>query len=455
MNDDDVTARMLGRSPSPERRIVAGVGGGSCAVIPDATARSSDEDPPYLEARDGADEAPLVTQDEGEAPPTADTLAHSVGMVRTESVTFPGPFPLDTGAVLPEMTIAYETYGRLNAAGDNAILLCHALSGDAHAAGYHGAQDKRPGWWDTMVGPGKAFDTARYFMICANVLGGCRGSTGPASINPLTGLRYGGDFPVVTVGDMVRAQARLLDHLGVSRLAAVAGGSMGGMQALHWAVHYPQRVARTIVLASCARLTAQALAFNEVGRQAIMGDPRWRGGHYDPADPPNGGLAAARMIGHLTYLSAVGMEQRFGRRLQDRQSPSFSFGADFQVESYLRHQGSSFVGRFYANAYLYITRAMDYFDLGDGFASLADALSRTEAEFFIASVDTDWLYPTAQAREIVDALAVSERSARFVEISSPHGHDAFLIEHAALTPHIIDFLAEKPLAVLPVSLGGA
>jgi homoserine O-acetyltransferase len=366
-------------------------------------------------------------------------------MVRTRSVTFSVPFALEHGPALPELTVAYETYGWLNAAGDNAILLCHALSGDAHAAGYHSAQDSRPGWWDTMVGPGKAFDTAQYYVICANVLGGCQGTTGPTSINPATGHRYGGDFPVVTIGDMVRAQALLLDHLGVIQLAAVAGGSMGGMQVLHWAVHYPERVRKAVVLASCARLTAQALAFNEVGRQAIMGDPRWRGGHYDPSDPPAGGLAAARMIGHLTYLSAVGMEQRFGRRLQARQAPSFSFEADFQVESYLRHQGRSFVGRFDPNSYLYITRAMDYFDLGLGFASLAEALAQARAEFFIASVDTDWLYPTAQAREIVEALTAAGRPPRFVEISSPHGHDAFLIEHAMLTPRIVDFLAETPL----------
>ena len=398
-------------------------------------------------AEDGDDTVTsVVTQDEGEAPPSRETLTRSVGMVRTRSVTFPDPFPLEHGpAALPELTVAYETYGRLNATGDNAILLCHALSGDAHAAGYHSAQDTRPGWWDTMVGPGKAFDTTRCYVICANVLGGCQGTTGPTSINPATGRRYGGDFPIVTIGDMVRTQALLLDHLGVTQLAAVAGGSMGGMQALHWAVHNPERVRRVVVLASCARLTAQALAFNEVGRQAIMGDPRWRGGHYHPSDPPAGGLAAARMIGHLTYLSAVGMEQRFGRRLQERQTPSFSFEADFQVESYLRHQGQSFVSRFDPNSYLYITRAMDYFDLGQGFASLAQALAQTRAEFFVASVDTDWLYPTAQAREIVEALTTAGRPPRFVEISSPHGHDAFLIEHAMLTPRIREFLTDAPL----------
>ncbi len=386
---------------------------------------------------------PLVTQDEGEAPIGEATLERSVGLVQTRSLTVPGPFVLESGYAFSRITIAYETYGTLNARCDNAILLCHALSGDAHAAGYLTPQDRRPGWWDEMVGPGKAFDTERYFVICSNVLGGCRGTTGPTSIDPASGRRFGGDFPIVTVGDMVAVQAMLLDALGIAQLAAVAGGSMGGMQVLHWAVHYPERVQRAIVLASCARLTAQALAFNEVGRQAIVGDPRWQGGYYDPDDPPTGGLAAARMIGHLTYLSAVGMEQRFGRRLQEGTRVSYSFSADYQVESYLRHQGESFVRRFDANSYLYITRAMDYFDLDQGFASLADALSSTRAEFLIVSVNTDWLYPTAQARELVDALAESGRQARFIELSSPHGHDAFLIEHATLTPHIVRFLAEE------------
>jgi homoserine O-acetyltransferase len=291
-----------------------------------------------------------------------------------------------------------------------------------------------------MVGPGKAFDTDRYFVLCSNVLSGCRGTTGPASLNPETGRAYAGDFPVVTIGDMVRVQKLLIDALDISSLAAVAGGSMGGMQALHWAVHYPDRVRRAIVLASSPRLTAQALAFNEVQRQAIMGDPRWRGGFYPPDDPPAGGVAAARMIGHLTYLSAIGMEQRFGRQLRHREQVSYSFDVDFQVESYLRHQAASFVARFDANSYLYITRAMDYFDLGRDFASLADALARARAEFLIVAVDTDWLYPTSQAREMVDALAANDRAARFIELSSPHGHDAFLIEYATLTPHITSFL---------------
>lgn len=385
----------------------------------------------------------LVTQDEGELPFVAIDLDRSVGLVETRLLEVPGVFRLESGRTLADLTIAYETHGHLNARRDNAILLCHALSGDAHAAGYLTPQDKRPGWWDDMVGPGKAFDTRHYFVICANVLGGCRGTTGPSSPDPRTGRPYATDFPLVTIGDMVAVQKLLLDALGIERLAAVAGGSMGGMQVLHWAVHYPERVTRAIVLASCARLTAQALAFNEAGRQAIMGDPRWQGGRYAPDDPPVGGLAAARIIGHLTYLSAVGMEQRFGRRLQQRESISYSFEADYQVESYLRHQAASFVRRFDANSYLYITRAMDYFDLSQGFASLASALSRAQSAFLIVSVDTDWLYPTAQARELVAALAESGRRARVVELSSPHGHDAFLIEYRQLTPHITSFLAAE------------
>jgi homoserine O-acetyltransferase len=388
-----------------------------------------------------SDTPSLVTQDEGEAPFTPNALTRSVGLVRTKLLDVPGRFALDSGAWLDDITIAYETYGTLNSRRDNAILVCHALSGDAHAAGYSSTTDTRPGWWDTMIGPGKAFDTNVYFVICSNVLGGCRGTTGPTSIDQRTGRPYGGQFPVVTIGDMTRVQALLLDALGIAQLAAVAGGSMGGMQVLQWAVHHPARVRQAIVLASCARLTAQALAFNEVGRQAIVGDPRWRGGNYPADDPPYGGLSAARMIGHLTYLSAIGMEQRFGRQLRNRDMVSYSFDADFQVESYLRHQGDSFVRRFDANSYLYITRAMDYFDINNGFSSLSDALSRATASFLVASVDTDWLYPTAQAREIVDGLAANGRTATAVELSSPHGHDAFLIEHATLSPYIKQYLA--------------
>ncbi len=380
-----------------------------------------------------------VEMDEDDA--LRDRSGHGVDLVETRFAHLPGSFALDGGHTLDEVRVAYETYGQLNARRDNAILLCHALSGDAHAAGRHAPDDAHPGWWDAMVGPGKAFDTRRYHVICSNVLGGCAGTTGPASVDPRRGRPYGSDFPVVTIGDMVAVQARLLDALGIERLAAVAGGSMGGMQALHWAVHYPGRVARAVVLASTARLSAQALAFNEAGRQAIMGDPRWRDGRYPAEDGPVGGLAAARMIGHLTYLSAQGMEQRFGRRLR-RDGVSYSFAADYQVEGYLRHQAESFVRRFDANSYLYITRAIDYFDLQAGFPSLVAALRRASAFFLVASVDSDWLYPTAQARELVDALAEGGKQARAVEISSPHGHDAFLLEHALLTPHIAAFLAE-------------
>ncbi len=385
----------------------------------------------------------LVTQDEGEAPFTAAVTSDSVGLVETHTLLIPGVLPLQGGQHLTDVTVAYETYGRLNAQRDNAVLLCHALSGDAHAAGYHTPRDKRPGWWDSMVGPGKAFDTDQYYVICSNVLGGCRGTTGPSSLDPRTTPRrpYATDFPVITIGDMVAVQARLLDALGIDCLAGVAGGSMGGMQVLHWAVHYPERVQRAIVLASCARLTAQAMAFNEVGRQAIMGDPRWREGRYPADDPPSGGLATARMIGHLTYLSAIGMERRFGRRLHQRDTISYSFGADYEVESYLRYQGASFVRRFDANSYLYISRAMDYFDLGEGFASLDEALGRAQAAFLVVSIDTDWLYPTTQARELVDALTARGQKVQFDELSSPHGHDGFLLEAATLTPMIATFLA--------------
>jgi len=389
---------------------------------------------------DPAQVLPPVGQDEGELPFAP--RPGSVGIVLARSLALPGRFPLEGGRWLDDLTVAYETYGSLNARRDNAILLCHALSGDAHAAGYLDERDRRPGWWDTMVGPGKAFDTDRYFVICSNVLGGCRGTTGPSSRDPATGRRYGGTFPVVTIGDMVRVQGLLLDHLGIEQLAGAAGGSMGGMQVLEWAARYPGRLRAAIVLAAAARLTAQALAFNEVGRQAIIGDPRWRGGHYPPDDPPTGGLATARMIGHLTYLSAAGMEERFGRSLQDRAAPSYSFDADFQVESYLRHQAESFVRRFDANSYLYITRAMDYFDLGAGASSLAEALAPATARFLIVSVDSDWLYPTSQARELTAALAAAGKATTTVELSSPHGHDAFLLEHRALTPQIRAFLAE-------------
>ncbi len=349
-------------------------------------------------------------------------------------VRLPGPLKLDSGASLTPVDIAYETYGTLNADGSNAILICHALTGDQFVASDHPVTGK-PGWWTRAVGAGKPIDPARHFIICANVLGSCLGSSGPASIDPASGTPYAMRFPVITIADMVRAQAMLLDHLGIRRLNAVVGGSMGGMQALLWPTLFPDRVRATLVIASTARHSAQNIAFHEVGRQAIMADPRWRGGdYYVDGNPPSAGLAVARMAAHITYLSEAGLTEKFGRKLQARpDSPAgaktFGFDADFQVESYLRHQGISFVERFDANSYLYITRAMDYYDLAeDQEGSLARAFAQTRARFCLISFDTDWLYPTAESRTIVHALHAAGREASFVELSSPFGHDAFLLD---------------------------
>jgi homoserine O-acetyltransferase len=345
------------------------------------------------------------------------------------SVRLPGPLRLDSGASLAPVDIAYETYGTLNADGGNAILICHALTGDQFVASQHPVTGK-PGWWIRAVGPGKPIDPERHFIICANVLGSCLGSSGPASIDPGTGTPYAMRFPVITIADMVRAQAMLLDHLGIDRLAAVVGGSMGGMQALVWPTLFPERVRAAVVIASTARHSAQNIAFHEVGRQAIMADPRWRGGdYYQDGNAPTAGLAVARMAAHITYLSEAGLTEKFGRKLQAREAKTFGFDADFQIESYLRHQGISFVERFDANSYLYITRAMDYYDLAeDHEGSLARAFARTRARFCLISFDTDWLYPTAESRVIVHALHAAGREASFVELSSPFGHDAFLLE---------------------------
>ncbi len=345
------------------------------------------------------------------------------------SVRLPGPLRLDSGATLAPVDIAYETYGSLNAEGSNAILICHALTGDQYVASEHPVTGK-PGWWTRAVGLGKPIDPERHFIICANVLGSCMGSSGPASVDPNTNLPYAMRFPVITIADMVRAQALLLDHLGVRSLAATVGGSMGGMQALVWPTLFPDRVRAAIVIASTARHSAQNIAFHEVGRQAIMADPRWRGGeYYADGDVPSAGLAVARMAAHITYLSEAGLTEKFGRRLQGREAKTFGFDADFQVESYLRHQGISFVERFDANSYLYITRATDYFDLAeDHGGSLALAFAQTRARFCIISFDTDWLYPTAESRNIVHALHAAGREASFVELTSPFGHDSFLLD---------------------------
>ncbi|HEV7287477.1 homoserine O-acetyltransferase MetX [Sphingomonas sp.] len=355
-------------------------------------------------------------------------------------VTLPGPLRLDGGVLLSPVEIAYETYGQLAADGGNAILICHALTGDQHVASTHPITGK-PGWWTRMIGPGKPIDPARHFIVCANVLGSCMGSSGPATVNPATGAPWGMSFPVITIRDMVRAQAMLLDHLGVAKLKAAVGGSMGGMQALSWPATFPDRVEAAVVIASTARHSAQNIAFHEVGRQAVMADPRWNGGAYYEGEPPASGLAVARMAAHITYLSEEGLTEKFGRKLQAREAKTFGFDADFQVESYLRHQGLSFVDRFDANAYLYITRAMDYFDLAEEHGGvLANAFRETKARFCLVSFDTDWLYPTRDSRSIVHALNAAGAPVSFVELSSPFGHDAFLLEAPELNRVVDGFL---------------
>jgi homoserine O-acetyltransferase len=361
-------------------------------------------------------------------------------------VTLPGPFALAGGQSLAALDIAYETYGTLAPDGRNAILICHALTMDQHVASLHPRTGK-PGWWTRLVGAGLPIDPARHFIICSNVLGGCAGSTGPGSIDPATGARYGMRFPVITIRDMVNAQAALLDHLGVASLAAVVGGSMGGMQALDWAVAHPDRVRSVIAIAAAARHSAQNIAFHEVGRQAIMADPDWAGGAYAPGKPPAAGLAVARMAAHITYLSEEGLTERFGRRLQNRETLGFGFDAEFQVESYLRHQGLAFVERFDANSYLYITRAMDYFDLSaphDGV--LSHAFAGTRARFAVVSFTSDWLYPTAESRRIVRALNAAGAAVSFVELESPFGHDAFLLDAPEMNCVVDGFLRAGEMA---------
>lgn len=355
-------------------------------------------------------------------------------------ITLPGPLALDGGGVLAPVEIAYESYGTLNADGSNAILLCHALTGDQYVASTHPITGK-PGWWTRMVGPGKPIDTNRYCVICPNVVGSCMGSSGPESLRP-DGKPFGMRFPVTTIRDMVRAQALLLDHLGINRLYAVVGGSMGGMQALTWAATYPTRVRAALVIASTARHSAQNIAFHEVGRQAIMADPNWRGGdYYHDGQAPDAGLAVARMAAHITYLSEHGLTEKFGRRLQDRSAKTFGFDADFQVESYLRYQGLSFTGRFDANSYLYITRAMDYFDLAEDHGGhLANAFRGSATRFCVVSFDTDWLYPTSESRNIVHALNAGGAPVSFMELSAPFGHDSFLLDVPELDRVVDGFL---------------
>ena len=367
----------------------------------------------------------------------------SVGLVETRTFTFaepPDEMELECGRPLGPITLAYETYGDLTPKRDNAVLILHALSGDAHAAGWHSADDKKPGWWDLYIGPGKAIDTTRYFVVCSNIIGGCKGSTGPSSTNPATGKPYGLSFPMVTVGDMVRAQRRLADRLGIERWLSMTGGSMGGFQVLEWAVRYPDRVASAIPVATSARLGAQAIAFDEVGRQAILTDPNWGGGDYYGGPAPTAGLALARMIAHITYLSDEQMHAKFGRRLQDQDRLAYDFKTEFQVESYLKYQGDAFVGRFDANSYLYISKATDYFDLPERHGSLVQAFENVEAEFLVISISSDWLFPTSESKAIVKALQANGIPTTFVELDSPYGHDAFFLPNEDLAATIAGFL---------------
>ncbi len=359
-------------------------------------------------------------------------------IVETQSARFDS-ISLESGASLTPVEVAYETYGELNSSKSNAILILHAFSGDAHAAGVSREAGK-PGWWDDMIGPGKAFDADKYFMICSNVLGGCQGTTGPLSINPATGRRYGMAFPVITIGDMVRLQKMLVGHLGIERLLAVAGGSMGGMQALQWAVSYPEMVRSAIPIATTARHSAQQIAFNEVGRQAIMADPDWCEGNYPDGKPPARGLGIARMVGHITYMSDESMREKFGRRLREKEKFGFDFSVDFEVESYLRYRGSQFVTRFDANSYLFITKAEDYFDLANGSGSLAAAFDRVNTRFLVISFTSDWLYPSYQSQEIVRVLRQRNHDVAYCDLPSNYGHDAFLVDIAEQTEVVRGFL---------------
>jgi homoserine O-acetyltransferase len=376
---------------------------------------------------------------------TGKNVGGSVGYAQDGGVLAFGPgkpLRLDSGGRLDHVEIAYRTYGSLNAERSNAILICHALTGDQHVASDHPITGK-PGWWTQMVGPGKPLDPTRHFIICSNVIGGCMGTTGPSSINPETGKPWGLSFPVITIADMVRAQVMLVDALGIDSLFAVVGGSMGGMQALQWAADYPERVYSVVCLAAAARHSAQNIAFHELGRQAIMADPDWRGGDYAAHGVrPEKGLGVARMAAHITYLSEQALQRKFGRELQ-RDGLSWGFDADFQVESYLRHQGAVFVDRFDANSYLYITRATDYFDMAAGHGGLlADVFRKArEVRFCVLSFTSDWLYPTPESRAIVRALNAAGARASFLEIESDKGHDAFLLDEPVMRDAVAGFLA--------------
>ncbi len=357
-------------------------------------------------------------------------------------ITDTAPLELDCGISLSPVNLAYRTYGTLNAESSNAIFVCHALTGDQYAAEAHPLTGK-PGWWEHLIGPGRILDTDKYCVICANVLGGCMGSTGPTSPNPATDEPYMLSFPVITIADMVRAQKRLVEKLGIEKLFCVVGGSMGGMQVLEWAARYPDSAELAIPIAASYRHSPQNIAFHEVGRQAIIADPEWQGGRYPLSETrPRAGLSVARMTAHITYLSENALQRKFGRRFQDRQMPSYGFDADFQVESYLRHQGYTFVDRFDANSYLYITRAMDYFDLeAESSGTLADVFADTPVRFCVISFSSDWLFPTSESRKIAHALNASAADVSFVEIESDKGHDAFLLDEPAFHSTLAGFLS--------------
>lgn len=378
-----------------------------------------------------------------------------VGLVEARDFVSNEPFVFESGQSLPGFTLRYETYGRLNTARDNAILVCHALSGDHHAAGINSLNDRKPGWWNNLIGPGKAVDTNRFFVVCSNCLGGCQGSTGPSSINPATGRSFGITFPFVTIRDMVRAQKRLLDWLGLTSLYGVIGGSMGGMQVVQWGIEYPTYVRRMLAMATTARESAQGIGFNEVGRQAIMQDPLWNKGDYPKNGGPKVGLAIARMMAHITYVSDASMDRKFGRRQVGRATPvdpkaatdptkhprSYTFDVQFEVESYLRYQGESFTNRFDANTYLYITRAIDHFDLAAAYGSLEQAFAPVEGNTLVVGFTSDWLFPPEQNRRISLALLRAGKRASYAELSTDLGHDSFLLESEELYTLVRNFLA--------------
>ncbi len=376
---------------------------------------------------------------------TSRTIDRGVGVVTPRQVTLcapPDELNLQSGRILGPIQVTYETYGTLSPQKDNVVLVCHALSGDAHAAGYHSPEDRKPGWWDPMIGPGRAIDTDRYFVLCSNVLGSCRGTTGPASINPRTGRPFAMSFPVITVRDMVRVQALLLDHLGIPEVLCVLGGSMGGMQALEWAVRYPDRVRSVVPISTTGASSPMSIGFNKIGRRAIMADPNWRSGEYYGHEPPRDGLAIARMIGHLTFMSDASMRRKFGRRISGREG-IFAFTAQYDVERYLHYNGYKFTEHFDANSYLYLTKALDTFDLGDGFAGgMDEALAQIRARVRFITFTSDWLYPPLDTEIMEEILLRHQVRMEHIRVESDYGHDAFLVEYDLYAHHVSTFLAE-------------